>query len=85
MPVVCSSCPQDGKPGVIRLKEPLADRRRSHGIFLIHRRKLEVALGARLTSATPAEGRLVTGSVRQACLQRLVETQSANRAASGVP
>lgn len=49
MPVVCSSCPQDRKSGVIRLKEPLADRRRSQGICLIHRRKLEVALGARLT------------------------------------
>ncbi len=44
MQIVCTYCQQEGRPGVIRLKEPLTDPRCSHGICLTHRRKLEEEL-----------------------------------------
>ncbi len=44
MQVVCTYCQQEGKPGVIQLKEPLTDSRCSHGICPTHRRKLEEGL-----------------------------------------
>ncbi len=41
MQVVCTYCQQEGKPGVIQLKEPRTDPRRSHGICPTPRRQLE--------------------------------------------
>ncbi len=48
MQLDCPAWQLEGKPSVIWEREPLNDPGRSHGISLTHRRKLQVALRARL-------------------------------------
>ncbi len=48
MQIVCASCQQEGPSGVIQVKEPLTDCRRSHGICLTYRRKPEEGLRVHL-------------------------------------
>ncbi len=40
MKVVCAYCATEGKPGLIREKEPLDDPRVTHGICAEHQRRL---------------------------------------------
>ncbi len=40
MKVVCAHCATEGKPALMREKEPLDDPRVTHGIWVEHQRRL---------------------------------------------
>jgi hypothetical protein len=58
--VICAWCLEEGKPAVVREKEPLDDPEDTHGVCAEHKEKLRDPL---LSTEVPAPG---AGAVRQA-------------------